>query len=94
MTTVALGTAMTILEIGISFPTLVDRGSRHYTTVLPLSIVWRVIKTQQNEQSHFYHRIPIVTSAGKCQEETDRNVGTSQGKTDHNVGNAHPYSSQ
>jgi hypothetical protein len=34
-TTVALGTAMTILEIGISFPTLVDRRSRHYMTVFP-----------------------------------------------------------
>jgi hypothetical protein len=93
MTTVALGTAMTILEIGISFPTLVDRRSRHYTTVLPLSIIRRVIETQRNEQSHFYHRRPIVTSAGKHQEETNCNVGTRQGKTDQNVSNAHPYSS-
>jgi hypothetical protein len=29
-TTVVLGTATSILEIGISFPTLVDRRSRHY----------------------------------------------------------------
>jgi hypothetical protein len=45
---VALGTAMTILEIGISFPTLVDRSEKaaHYTTVLPERIVWRVIEMQ------------------------------------------------
>jgi hypothetical protein len=49
---------------------------------------------QQNEQSHFYHRRPIVTSAGKCRDETDRNIGTRQEKTDCNVGNAHPYSSR
>jgi hypothetical protein len=85
---------MTILEIGISFPTLVDRRSRHYMTVLPSSIVRRVVKTQRNERSHFYHRRPIVTSAGKRQEETNRNVGTCQEKTDRNVGNAHPYSSR
>jgi hypothetical protein len=34
-----------------------------------------------------------VTSAGKHQEETDRNIGTCQEKTDRNIGNAHPYSS-
>jgi hypothetical protein len=49
---------------------------------------------QQNEQSHFYHRRLIVTLAGKCQEETDHNIGTHQEKTDHNVGNTHPYSSR
>jgi hypothetical protein len=63
-------------------------------TVLPLSIVRRVVETQRNEQSHFYHRRPIVTLAGKRQEETDRNISTRQEKTDHNVGNAHPYSSR
>jgi hypothetical protein len=62
-------------------------------TVLPSSIIQSIIKTQRKEQSHFYHRRPIVTSAGKRQEETDRNVGTRQEKTDRNVGNAHPYSS-
>jgi hypothetical protein len=88
---------MTILEIGISFPTLVDRSSRHYMTVLPSSIIRRVVKTQRNEQSHFYHRRPIVTSAGKCQEETNRNIGTCQEKADRDVGNTHssyPYSSR
>jgi hypothetical protein len=55
-TTVVLGTATTILEIGISFPTLVDRRSRHYMVVLPESFCCRVIKMQQNERSHFYHR--------------------------------------
>jgi hypothetical protein len=44
---------------------------------------------QQNEPSHFYHRRPIVTSAGKHQEKTEHNVGTRQEKTDRNVGNAH-----
>ena len=44
---------MTILEIGISFPTLVDRRRRHYMVVLPESFVQRVIEMQQNEQSHF-----------------------------------------
>jgi flagellar biosynthesis/type III secretory pathway M-ring protein FliF/YscJ len=88
---------MTILEIGISFPTLVDRRSRHYTTVLPSSIVRSVIETQRNEQSHFYHRRPIVTLAGKRQEETNRNIDTHQEKTNRNVGNTHssyPYSSR
>jgi hypothetical protein len=41
------GTAMTILEIGISFPTVVDRRNRHYKVVLPESFVQRVIETQQ-----------------------------------------------
>jgi hypothetical protein len=63
-------------------------------TELPLSIVWRVIKMQQNKQSHFYHRRPIVTLADNCQEETNCNVGTHQEKTNHNVGKAHPYSSR
>jgi hypothetical protein len=49
---------------------------------------------QRNELSHFYHRKPIVTSAGKHQEETDRNIGTRQEKTDRNIGNTHPYSSR
>jgi hypothetical protein len=62
--------------------------------VLPSSIVRRVVETQRNERRHFYHRRPIVTSAGKCQEETDCNIGTCQEKTDRNVGNAHPYSSR
>jgi hypothetical protein len=48
---------------------------------------------QQNEQSHFYHRRPIVTLAGKHQEKTNHNVGTRKEKTDHNVSNAHPCSS-
>jgi hypothetical protein len=66
-------------------------------TVLPSSIVWSIIETQRNQQSHFYHRRPIVTSAGKCQEETDCNVGKCQEKTDRNIGNTHssyPYSSR
>jgi hypothetical protein len=91
---VALGTATTILEIGISFSTLVDRSEIHYTTVLPLSFVRRVIEMQQNERRHFYHTRPKVTSAGKRRDETNRNVGTRQEKTDRNVGNAHPYSSR
>jgi hypothetical protein len=52
---------------------------------------------QQNEQSHFYHRRPIVTSAGKHQDKTDHNVGTHQEKTYRNISNTHssyPYSSQ
>jgi hypothetical protein len=49
---------------------------------------------QRNEQSHFYHRRPIVTLAGKRQDEINRNVGTRQEKTNHNVGNAHPLSSR
>jgi hypothetical protein len=49
---------------------------------------------QRNERSHFYHRRPIVTSAGKRRDKTDRNVGTRQEKTDRNIGNAHPYSSR
>jgi hypothetical protein len=82
-----------ILDIGISFPTLVDR--RHYSTVLPESIVHRVIEMQQNERSHFYHRRPIATSAGKDQEILIITC-TRQEKTDRNVGNAlcsYPYSS-
>jgi hypothetical protein len=42
----------------------------------------------------FYHRRPIVSSAGKHPEKTDRNVGTRQEKTNHNIGNAYssyPY---
>jgi hypothetical protein len=66
---------MTILEIGISFPTLVDRRRRHYTVVLPESFFWRVIKMQQNKRSHFYHRRPIVSLAGKHSEKTDCNIG-------------------
>ncbi len=57
--------------------------------VLPESVVRRVIETQRNERSHFYHRRPIVKSAGKCLDKTDRNFGTRQEKTDRNVGNAH-----
>jgi hypothetical protein len=49
---------------------------------------------QWNERSHFFQARPIVSLAGKCQEETDRNVGTHQEETDRNVGNAHPYSSR
>jgi hypothetical protein len=52
---------------------------------------------QQNERSHFYHRRPIVTLAGKRQDKTDRNIGTRQEKTDRNIGIAHssyPYSSE
>jgi hypothetical protein len=49
---------------------------------------------QQKEHSHFYHRRPIVTSAGKRQDETDRNIGTHQEKTNLNISNAHPYSSR
>jgi hypothetical protein len=63
-------------------------------TVLPYSVIRRVIETQRNERSHFYNTRPIVISAGKRRDETDRNVGTRQEKTDRNVGNAHPYSSQ
>ncbi len=39
----------------------------------------------------FYHRRPIVASAGKHQEKTDCNISTHQEKTNRNVGN--PYSS-
>jgi hypothetical protein len=42
---------------------------------------------QQNEQSFLPLR-PIVTSAGKRQEETDRNISTRQEKTNRNIGNA------
>jgi hypothetical protein len=66
-------------------------------TVLPSSIVQSIIETQCNQQSHFYHRRLIVTSAGKRQEETDRNVSKCQEKTDRNIGNTHssyPYSSR
>jgi hypothetical protein len=44
---------MTILEIGISFPTLVDRRSRHYMTVLPSSIIRSIIETQRNDAKSF-----------------------------------------
>jgi hypothetical protein len=66
-------------------------------TVLPSSIVRRVVETQRNEQNHFYHKRLIVTSAGKHQEETDCNISTHQENNDHNVGNTHssyPYSSR
>jgi hypothetical protein len=71
-TTVVFRTAMTIIEIGISFPTLVDRSEKHYTAVLPESIICRDIEMQWNEWSHFYHRRPIVILAGKHQEKTKR----------------------
>jgi hypothetical protein len=42
--------------------------------VLPESFCYRVIKKMQQNESHFYHRRLIVSSAGKHSKKTDHNI--------------------
>jgi hypothetical protein len=49
---------------------------RHYMVVLPESFIWRVIESNMTKQEKsFCHRRPIVSSAGKCPEKTNNNIG-------------------
>jgi hypothetical protein len=67
---------MTILEIGISFPTLVERRQKAQKSSIAREFHSEGHRDATTQAKSFYHRRPIVSLAGKCQEKTNCNVST------------------
>jgi hypothetical protein len=67
---------MTILEIGTSFPTLVERWGKALHSSIAREFCSASHRDVTKQEKSSYHRRPIVSLAGKCQEKTDHNVGT------------------
>jgi hypothetical protein len=75
-TTVVFGMAMTILEIGIYFPTLVYRREKTLHNSIAREFCSEGHRDRTKQEKSLYHRRLIVSLAGKHQEKTDRNVST------------------